>query len=154
AFAVERLGKTNAKFDRDKLLAFNTDAVAAAEPARLLACFKDFLSINETPIPAGDDALLARLLEMNKGFRTFADIITKCGVLSEPDQAVQYQPDGIKKVLAKNDGEVYAMLAELRGALAGCEWSAEAMEKLLADLCAAKGVGMGKVAQPIRVAVT
>jgi glutamyl-tRNA synthetase len=154
-FSVERLGKTNAKFDRDKLLAFNTDAVAAATPERLLAAFKDYLAANpELPIPAGDDALLTKLLAACKGFRTFPDIVDKCGILFLDATAVQYDPKAVEKVLAKNDGEGFAMLAELQGVLAGCEWAAAALEKLLAELCERKAVGMGKVAQPIRVAVT
>ena len=154
AFSVERLGKTNAKFDRDKLLAFNTDAAAAAPENRLLAAFQDYLSLNETPIPKGDEALLRRLLQAHHGFRTFADIIAKSGVLFAPDEAVVYEPKDVEKVLAKNNGEGYAMLSELRPLLAQSEWSNEALEKLLNGLCEQKGVGMGKVAQPIRVAVT
>ena len=34
AFSLDRLSKTNAKFDRAKLLAFNTDACAAATARR------------------------------------------------------------------------------------------------------------------------
>jgi len=155
-FSIDRIGKANAKFDRDKLLAFNTDAAAAADPARLLACFKDYLSLNETPIPAGDDALLARLLEINKGFRTFPDVVAKCGILLAADESVAYDEQAIKKVLAKGEGAGYAVLADLRGKLAEMDWSAgpEAIEKFLADYCQATGLGMGKVAQPLRVAVT
>lgn len=154
AFSVERLGKANAKFDREKLLAFNTDAIAAAEADRLLEAFRDFLALNETPIPTANEALLRTLLEVNKGFRTFADIVAKSGVLFAPDEAMQYDGDAVKKVLAKNDGEGYAMLAELRGRLVDCGWSVADLEKLLMGVCESKGVGMGRVAQPLRVALT
>jgi len=153
-FSIDRIGKANAKFDRDKLLAFNTDAAAAAGEDRLLAAFKDYLSLNETAIPSGDDGLLRGLLRMNRGFRTFADIPAKCGVLFGDDDGFEYQPKAIKKVLQKNDGAGLAVLADLRGRLAECPWTPEALEKLLSDYCAAHGLGMGKVAQPIRVAVT
>ena len=46
------------------------------------------------------------------------------------------------------------MLAELKPLLAGVDWSAEAIQKLLDEFCASRSLGMGKVAQPIRVAVT
>ena len=48
--------------DNPEVLAFNTDAIAAATPERKLAAFKDYLSVNDLPIPAGDDALLRKLL--------------------------------------------------------------------------------------------
>jgi glutamyl-tRNA synthetase len=152
-FAPDRVGRTNAKFDRDKLLAFNTDAAAAASEDRLLEAFKDYLSINETPIPSDDDDLLGRILQANKGFRTFADIIAKSGILFDDESAIEYDPKAVKKWLNKAEGAGWAMLAELRGSLAGCEWTGEAIEQLIADICEAKEIGMGKVAQPIRVAV-
>ncbi|MHC4982213.1 MAG: glutamate--tRNA ligase [Planctomycetota bacterium] len=152
-FSVDRIGKANAKFDRDKLLAFNTDAVAVADEGRLLEAFKDYLSLSETALPAGDDDL-RYLLRVCKGFRTFADIPAKCNVLFVADDAFDYDEKAVEKVLAKNDGAGFAVLAEIRAKLAGCEWTAEAIEACVGDYCEAAGLGMGKVAQPIRVAVT
>jgi glutamyl-tRNA synthetase len=155
-FSIDRIGKANAKFDRDKLLAFNTDAAAAATPDRLLAGFADYLCLNDTPIPSGDEAMLRRLLEITKGFRTFADIPAKCGVLFGPDDGFVYDEQAVKKVLEKSDAAGYAVLADLRDKLAAVDWSAgaEGLEKFLADYCQAANLGLGKVAQPLRVAVT
>ncbi|KKO03541.1 hypothetical protein LCGC14_0094660 [marine sediment metagenome] len=153
-FSLERIGKSNAKFDRDKLLAFDTDAIAAADDRRRLAAFKDFLAHADTAIPAGDDALLSGLLEAAKGMRTFEDVVTKCGVLFVADDAFDYDDKAVAKVLAKGDNAGYAVLADLRGVLAEAEWSGEALETLIKDYGQAKELGMGKVAQPLRVAVT
>lgn len=153
-FSVDRIGKANAKFDRNKLLAFNTDAVAAATQDRLLAAFKDYLSLNETPIPTGDDGLLRHLLAANAGFRTFADIPAKCGVLFVADDSYQYDDAAVKKVLQKNDNEGLKVLAEMAKLLAESPWQSDALEKLLGDYCKRNNLGMGKVAQPIRVALT
>ena len=153
-FSVDRIGKANAKFDRDKLLAFNTDAMASAGPDRLLEAFKDYLSLNETPLPRGDEGLLRRLLAANAGLRTFADIRLKCEALFVDDQAFEYDEAAVEKVLKKHDGAGFAVLADLREPLAGCEWTVEAIESLLKGYCDERRLGMGKVAQPIRVAVT
>jgi glutamyl-tRNA synthetase len=156
-FSVDRIGKANAKFDRDKLLAFNTDAVAAAGEDRLLAGLKDYLSLNPGapgPIPADDDKLLRYLIRINRGFRTFADIPAKCGVLFAADDAYEYDREAVEKVLRKNDGAGFAVLADLRGRLADCQWTAEKLEALIDEYCRVTGLGMGKVAQPMRVAVT
>ena len=175
-FSIDRIGKSNAKFDRAKLLAFNTDACATATPERLLECFKDYLSLNKTPFPAGDDKMLAHLLAICHGFRTFADVVTKAGVLFGPDDAFTYEAKAVDKVLRKSDG--FAVLADVRAMLAalpeeplpsgrgspeterplpsgrGSPFSREAVQKAMDDFVAAKGLGMGKVAQPLRVAVT
>ena len=154
-FDVSRIGRANAKFDRDKLLAFSTHAVAAADTEYLLAAFKDYLALNDTPIPDDDDVLLRGLLEINRGFRTFADIVGKCGILFMPDEAIEYDPKAVKKWLSKGDGAGWAMLQELRGLLGGwSDWSAESLDAMVGALCDEKGIGMGKVAQPIRVALT
>ncbi len=153
-FGTDRIGKSNAKFDRDKLLAFNTDAAAQADAERLLAGFKDYLSLNETPIPADDDALLGQLLQINKGFRTFADIVTKSGVLFAEDNSYDFDEKSVKKILAKNDGAGYQVLTDLAPILSDVHWDGEALEGIIHDYCENNGLGMGKVAQPLRVAVT
>jgi len=56
-FSVERIGKTSAKFDRDKLLSFNTDWASKVSPERLLEAFKDFLEKSMTAV--GEDGVAA-----------------------------------------------------------------------------------------------
>ena len=154
-FDVSRIGRANAKFDRDKLLAFNTATAADATEDRLVDAFKDYLALNDTPVPADDDALLRHLLAINKGFRTFADIVAKCGILFALDDAIEYDAKAVEKWLSKGDGAGWGMLAELRDLLAGLEdWSVESLDAFVAELCRQRDVGMGKVAQPVRVAVT
>ena len=152
-FSVERIGKTNAKFDRDKLLAFNTDALAAADDDRLLAAFRDYLQLNVTHIP-DDEATLRHLLACCKGFRTFEDLRNKTNVLFGPDDAYAFDEKAVQKVLAKGETTGYDVLARLEGVLAEVEWSAEPVESAINDFCTQNGLGMGKVAQPLRVAVT
>jgi len=154
AFGIDRVGKANARFDRDKLLAFNTDAAAAAGPERLLAGLKDYLSLNDTPIPADDDELLAHLIRANPTLRTFADIVTKAASLFIADDQLEYDERAVRKVLARGGSAGYAMLQELRPRLAECQWTEQAIEALIESVCAEKSVGMGKVAQPLRVAVS
>lgn len=154
-FDVSRIGRANAKFDRDKLLAFNTAQSASATQGRLLECFADYLSLNDTPIPAGDEALLRHLLEINAGFRTFADIVAKCGILFDDDDAIEYDAKAVKKWLNRGEEAGWAMLGELRGMLEGIDdWSVEAIDAFVTKLCQEREIGMGKVAQPIRVAMT
>ncbi len=152
-FDVGDLGKSNARFDREKLLAFNRDAAAAADEETLLARFKEYLAAAETPIPR-DDRLLRKLLALSAGFRTFADVAAKCGPLFVDDEAIAYEPKAVKKVLLKNEGAGLAVLRAVRPMLEETAWDAESLESWLKDYCETNDLGMGKVAQPLRVAVT
>jgi glutamyl-tRNA synthetase len=157
SFSLERLGKANAKFDRAKLLAFNTESAASVGVERLLAGFRDFLAVNSAAaavIPAGDEQMLRRLIQANKGFRTYQDIVDKTAVLFGPDDAFAYDEKAAAKVLARNEGEGFRVLGDLRPKLADCSWDEEGVKGLIDGVCQAGGLGMNKVAQPIRVAVT
>ncbi|MHC4479216.1 MAG: glutamate--tRNA ligase, partial [Planctomycetota bacterium] len=152
-FSIERMIKSNAKFDRDKLLAFNTAALAEASEDRLVDAFDDYLAVNPDSViaRAGLDADTRRVvLKACRGIRTFADIEAKCGALFVEDEAVEYDPAAVKKVLVKGDNAGFKMLEHLLGLLEAVEpWTEENLEKLIADVCESQGVGMGKVAQPL-----
>jgi len=156
AFALDRIGKTNARFDRAKLLSFNTDALAAAPLERKLHAFRDYLSVNPASAFVGvEDDILSKLIEVCAGFRTFRDIEHKAGALFLSDERIERDPAAVKKVLQKNCGAGLKTLAQVRDALDACDdWSAESLEALLGAFTDSHGLGLGKVAQPIRVALT
>ncbi len=168
-FSVERVGKTNARFDREKLLSFNTDWAGLVSSDRLLAAFRDYLAADPditavskfsglsspSVVNQADDAMLAHVLRACAGFRTFPDAIKKAGFVFAPDDAINYDPKAVKKVLAKGDGAGYAMLEYLRPKLrAVSDWSSDPLEVLVQEACDDNETKMGGVAQPIRVAVS
>ena len=154
-FDVRAIGKSNARFDRDKLLAFNTDWVQRASPERLLAAFKDFLVVNESPMRSLDDETLRYVLRACKGMRTFRDVEAKTAILFAPDEAVQYVPKAVKKAFRRNNGRGFTMLEMVLPRLAAlADWTTEALERCVTGFCEEQGCKLGEVAQPIRVAVT
>jgi glutamyl-tRNA synthetase len=158
-FSLDRVIRTNARFDREKLLAFNTDAINAASEERLLAAYADYLAVNRDTSPIAqanpDGPALRTLLRINAGFRTFADIEFKSGFLFVEDEAITYDEAAVKKVLAKDNGAGFKMLETLLPMLEAAEpWTHEALEELIRGVCESKGAGMGAVAQPLRVAVS
>jgi glutamyl/glutaminyl-tRNA synthetase len=156
AFTLERVGKTNARFDRDKLLAFNTMAIEAAGMDRKLAAFRDWLSVNEPgPMTRLDNATLVRVLEACQGFRTFEDIERKAGVLFAPDDSYPYDEKAVRKWLLKNDAVGLNVVKGLGAALAAsADWSRTTLDDLIRNFAQQHGLDLGKVAQPLRVAVT
>jgi glutamyl-tRNA synthetase len=165
-FDIDRIGKANAKFDREKLLSFNTDWAARLPKERLLEAFKDYLGAQSatddsqltTPdrlAAPRDGALLAGILKVCTGFRTFRQVEDKVRFLFTPDEAIEYDAKAVKKVLAKSDGAGYAMLEFLLPKLeAVTDWSADALQQLFQSVCEQRDAKLGQVAQPVRVAIT
>lgn len=154
-FSVDRISKTSGRFDREKLLAFNTDACAAAPPERLLSGYRDYAAAAGSPLAGLADGVLAQALSLCKGFRVFRDVDAKVGPLFAADEALAYDPAAVKKVLEKGDGQGYAQLAAVLPVLEGLkDWSAGAIDAALKQFCDARGAKLGDVAQPLRVAIT
>lgn len=154
AFSADRIIKSNAKFDREKLLSLNKDWAAQASPQLLLAAFKDWATVAGSPMASLDDDTILAVLESCKGFRTFPDVEMKAGILFVENEKVAYNPKAVKKVLTKKEGAGYAMLERLLPAMEGLDsWTAESIDTFIKDLCEATQAKMGDVAQPIRVAV-
>jgi glutamyl-tRNA synthetase len=155
-FTLEQVGKGNAKFNREKLLSFNTDACAAAPLPRMIAAFRDYLKANpDSPLNSASDEQLARLLQMKKGFHVLREVDEMSRFLFIEDQAIVFDADAVEKVLKKQDGQGLNALRELRPVLgAAPEWMAATLDELVKKYAEQKQLGLGKVAQPLRVAVT
>lgn len=155
-FTLERVGRANAKFDYKKLMSFNTETLDAAPMDRLMAGMRDYLACNPaSPLASADDAELETLLRMNAGFHVFAEADEKSRFFFTPDEQIEYDPKAVEKVLKKGEPSGLTLLGELRQRLAGLpDWTVESLETATKALCEEKGVGLGKVAQPARVAVS
>jgi glutamyl-tRNA synthetase len=156
AFRVERIGKSSARFDRAKLLNFNTTAVASGDPERLLAGLCDWLAVNPaSPLARGDEPALRRTLELCQGFRVFRDVESKARALFVEDEEVSYDPTVVEKELLKGEPSGARMLETVRRELAAVdEWRRDELEAALTRFVEQRGLKLGKVAQPLRVAVT
>ena len=151
-FDLTRLTKTNSLFDRKKLLAFNTEHIRRVDRGKVVKHFKDYLKAVESLMAAADDTLLGRLIEINLGARTFAEIEKKCIFLFLADDAIEYDDKAVEKVLLKNDGlDILRIVRDRLGSIE--EFTEQAIETMLRNLAEEKGLGLGKIAQPLRVAV-
>ncbi|MBI1827712.1 MAG: glutamate--tRNA ligase [Planctomycetes bacterium] len=160
-FTIERVGKTNAKFDREKLISFNTTWATRVTPARLLEAFKDFARLNAgadsraAAALRAEDSFIQRVLAACSGFRTFADVLIKGGFAFLDDDAVTYDAKAVEKVLLKNNPQGIKVVAALTEAFERLSsWSAESIDSVVQQVRSTLGLQMGGVAQPLRVAVT
>lgn len=155
-FSVERIGKANARFDRAKLLNFNTTALASADMPRKLRGLSDCLDANpDSPFAPLDAATRERILGMCEGIRTYADLETKAAALVGGDGDYSFDADAVAKNLMKGEQAGLKTLRELRGKLAEhADWSASGLDAMLRGYAESSGLGLGKIAQPLRIAIT
>lgn len=155
-FSIDRLVSNNPKFNREKLKAFSTDFFAKAPMDRQLSAFKDWLSVNPgSKMNKASDEELMQLLKMNKGFHVLGELEEKNRFFFFDDDAIDFDAKAVDKVLKKDDGQGLAALREVRNHLASIStWDLATIEKTVNDFVAASGLGIGKVAQPLRVAVS
>jgi glutamyl-tRNA synthetase len=150
-FDLSRLTKANSLFDRHKLIAFNTEHIKLAGKEKLLSHFKDYLKAIKSPVANADDKTLARIIELCAGARTLSDIERKSRFLFLDNDKIEYE-DKAKKVLLKGDG--VNVLQTIRSKIeTQALITAQYAEIMLRSLAEEKKVGLGEVAQPLRVAI-
>jgi glutamyl/glutaminyl-tRNA synthetase len=152
AFDLSRLTKSNSLFDRKKLLAFNMEHLRMTAPEKVLAYFKTYLKEKNSPLLAADDATLSRIIKLCEGARTLEDIERKSAFIFIDDERIEFDDKAVGKVLLKD--HALDILQQVRQALARMDpLTEQAVEEMLRRLAEERQVGLGKVAQPLRVAL-
>jgi glutamyl/glutaminyl-tRNA synthetase len=152
SFDLSRLTKSNSLFDRDKLVAFNTEHIKMLEPDKLVRHLKDYIKAVASPLAKADTETLKKIMKANEGARTLAQAEQKSRFLFLDNDQIDYDEKAIKTVLMKHDG--LNILQIVRGRLAEMdEFTEPKIEKMLRGLAQEKQLGLGKVAQPLRVAL-
>ena len=150
-FDLEHVGRSGAQADLAKLGALNQHYIKACPADRLYETARPFLEgVAGRPVErdAGLDALLDVLRERSQQFQEMADKAAFALV-----DEIDIDPGAAKKHLRP------AALAPLEALLPRLEaleaWDAEALEAVFTETCAAlDDLKLGKLAQPVRVAVT
>jgi glutamyl-tRNA synthetase len=149
AFDISDVNKAASAFNPEKLLWLNQQHLMRAEPSSIVKYFRPHLA--RLGIECTDEAYLVKLIiaqrervktlkEMAENSRYFfGDVVT----IDEKAKA-KHLTDEAKALLA----ELKDRLSRLSG------WTASAVHGALESLATERGVGLGKVAQPLRVAVT
>jgi glutamyl-tRNA synthetase len=158
-FSLERIGAGNARFDREKLLAFNQDAIAALSDAEFFEHWDAWCERYAPESRARDEAWRRRFAAVIRTrCRTLADATAPGGPGAfawAEDAGFEYEDAAFEQWLREGDPPGFARLREAQAALAELEsFDPDAIEAAVGALAARLGVGMGKIAQPLRVAVT
>ncbi len=178
-FAIDRIGKTNAKFDRAKLLSFNADSIGKLSDADFASRWRTFLAEYEPAALAKLDArgpiaalILATIIKPRA--KTLRDALTSARFALTSDTDYDFDPKSLDKLRAPAPSgpnpnpapnphlSSASLLTSARSALAAIpvsSWSPPAIHTALQHLAGSLDLGtdnaaIGKLAQPLRIAVT
>lgn len=151
-FDIRDVGRSAARFDYTKLQNVNGHWMRAAEDGRLAALSLDLAA--ERGAPATDPVKRARLLEAMPGLKTRAKTLVE--LLDLAHYILGDRPFSPDEAAAKLlDAEGRALVSRLTPRLADAsDWRAETLEAEVRAFAEAEGLKLGKVAQPLRAALT
>jgi len=148
-FEISDINRAPAAFNTEKLLWLNQHYMKTSDPAHVaeeLAWHMQQLGVDVTQGPPLTEVVTAQA-ERSKTLREMAEK-SRCFYQSE----VTYNPDAVSKNLTD---EIKPALATLREGLAELSnWTKETVHQAIISTSEKLGVKMGKIAQPLRVAVT
>ncbi|MFA9478994.1 glutamate--tRNA ligase [Phycisphaerales bacterium AB-hyl4] len=157
-FSLERVGKSNARFDREKLFRFNAEAIVTMDPRAFRQQVYAVNDVLHEHFEGPDDPKFAMFCNAyQERSRTLVEPMENAMFFFVANDAVAYDEKAVQKVLHKNDGDGLKVLEELKAKFEQIPhegWSAEPLHELVKQHAEETGRGMGKVAQPIRVAVS
>jgi glutamyl-tRNA synthetase len=148
AFDVSHVNKAASAFNPEKLLWLNQQHIIKAPQGTLVAALRDQLAM--LGVVTDDAALCGGVVEAQR---------ERAKTLKEMAQSSLFffrEPAIDEKAVAKHlTADAIAMLGQLRASLVSlADWSAPAIHNLLQEFAAMHSLGLGKVAQPLRVALT
>lgn len=155
-FALDRIGKSNSKFDRDKLLSFNQAALGALPPEEFEHELRTWCRRYD---PSLFEMLGPRFALAARAIQPRIKVLGQCrepiAFALTPDDAVAFDEKSVAKVLHKGEPAGLAILGLFRAEFGAIEpFDPENVEAAVKAFCEARGFGLGKLAQPLRIAVT
>jgi glutamyl-tRNA synthetase len=157
AFGFDGLGKSPARFDFAKLEDLNGQYIRKTSDRELIRHIQVMLGdLDEGPelkekfAAIGWDTVENLMPQLKERAKTLVELVDNARFL------IAERPLPLDEKAAKLlDGDARAHLGALRISLAACEpWTVEAIEKVVRNFTKANDLKLGKVAQPLRAALT
>ncbi len=168
-FALDRVGKAPSKFDRNKLLSFNADAIAAMPDDEFARAWLAWMTDASTHDPDAlaslapvadvlrDAARAPWLVRAVKGrAKTLRGAVDSCRAwLTRADDATDFDPASVEKHLRADNARGLALLRDCRERLAGADpFDPPTIDAIIKALAAEHALpNPGPIAQGVRIAV-
>jgi glutamyl-tRNA synthetase len=149
AFDIHDVNKAASAFNPEKLLWLNQQHMMRAQPAAIVPYLRS--QLRRLGLESDDQRLLEGvILAQRERAKTLKEMAQNSRFFFT--DAVEIDPKAAAKHFAGGGLEMLDKVRERLGALP--EWNTAAIHGALNDLATALGTGLGKIAQPVRVAVT
>ena len=152
-FSLDAVGRSAARFDFTKLDNLNGHYIRQADDKRLVELVVPFMMKaldQSTPDPVGLERVQRIMPELKPRAKTLVELADN-GAFCFAARPLRLD-DGANKVLTKDARQLLVDVSDSLAATA--EWTAEALESALRSYAEKAGLGLGKVAQPLRAALT
>jgi glutamyl-tRNA synthetase len=148
-FDIEHIGRSAGIFDIEKLQAINADHIQASAPPELVGPLKPFLKERGVEIETGDYAtsVIETLQPRSKTLVDMAD-----AALFYYLEDIAFEEKAARKFLKSAALEPLRLLHEKLSAAA--DYSQQNLENIFKAVMDQTGLKLGKIAQPVRVALT
>jgi glutamyl-tRNA synthetase len=152
-FDIVDCNKSASAINYDKLLWTNQQHMMRATPARLAQYLRPQLAALGIADPSMPQATLEAIAVVQRERSRTLKEMAEASVFffREPDG---YEPKAAAKHLTAEAGPVLAAVAARLQALSEAGWQPTAIHEVISAIAAEQGLALGKVAQPIRVAVS
>jgi glutamyl-tRNA synthetase len=148
SFDIAGVNKSASAFDVDKLTWLNQQHMMRSSPGRIVPVLR--WQLERLGISVGDEAQLQQIvLVQRERTKTVREMAVNSAFFFRPPTA--YDEKAVRKHVT---ADILPLINVVRDQLAGLsEWSAVAIHELISAFAAAHQVSLGKLAQPIRLAV-
>jgi len=149
-FSLDNIGKSAGVFNPEKLLALNGEHIRQAALPELVQKARPFFEKAEVDIAKGPDPEMV-VATVNTRSKTMLELAENARFYF--DDQFEYDAKGAKKFFTP---AALDPLQQLRTALAACEepWDEKKLEAPFIAVMEATGLKLGKIAQPLRLALT
>ena len=150
-FSLDSVGKSPARFDFKKLENLSGQHIRAMSDAQMVAEMESFAALQK--LPAFTEVQKTRLIACGAGLRDRAKTIPELLEMAHGILGAQpFGPD--EKAAALLDPVSRGMLSRLTTRLQHDSWTPDSLEATIRDFAESEGLKLGKVAQPLRAALT
>jgi glutamyl-tRNA synthetase len=149
AFDIKDVNKAASTFNPEKLLWLNQQHLMRADPGSIVPHLEAQL-LRLGIAGQSPDLLRAVVLAQRERVKTLKEMAQNSRFILE--NQFEVDPKAAAKFLTADAAELFEVLIRQFRALT--DWSAPAIHRVIEELAQARALGLGKVAQPLRVAVS
>ena len=148
-FGLDGVAKAGAKWDKDKLGWLNQQWIIGMDTAELAERAAPYFEQAGVTVDARLEAAVGTVQARAK---TLLELVSAASFYFTDDDKLEWDEKAQKKFLKASTGPILRDLADALEAAPA--WTPEALEPVVKEFCEARELGLGKVAQPIRVSMT